>query len=42
MSEIPAFNVRSYPPFRMARLYRAYVDHEALYWATGSTWPAGH
>jgi hypothetical protein len=31
MNEIPAFNVRSYPPFRMARLYRAYVDHEALY-----------
>jgi hypothetical protein len=31
MSEITAFNVRSYPPFRMARLYRAYVDHEALY-----------
>jgi hypothetical protein len=31
MIEIPAFNVRSYPPFRMARLHRVYVDREALY-----------
>jgi hypothetical protein len=31
MIETPAFNVRSYPPFRMARLYRVYVDREALY-----------
>jgi hypothetical protein len=31
MIEIPAFNVRSYPPFRLARLHRVYVDHEALY-----------
>jgi hypothetical protein len=31
MNEIPAFNIRSYPPFRMARLYRVYVDREALY-----------
>jgi hypothetical protein len=31
MIEIPAFNVRSYPPFRMARLYRVYVDRETLY-----------
>jgi hypothetical protein len=31
MAQIPAFNVRSYPPFRMARLYRVYVDRDALY-----------
>ncbi|GAC1450949.1 MAG: hypothetical protein NVSMB9_35750 [Isosphaeraceae bacterium] len=31
MSQIPAFNVRSYPPFRMARLYRVYADLDALY-----------
>ncbi len=30
-SEIPAFNVRSYPAFRLARLYRVYVDSDALY-----------
>jgi hypothetical protein len=31
MSKIPAFNVRSYPAFRIARLYRVYVDRDALY-----------
>jgi hypothetical protein len=31
MNEIPAFNVRSYPAFRMARLHRVYVDRDALY-----------
>src|SRR5690349_15768718 len=31
MIETPAFNVRSYPPFRMARLHRVYVDLEAHY-----------
>src|SRR5262249_7193111 len=31
MNETPAFNVRSYPAFRMARLYRLYVDRDALY-----------
>lgn len=31
MNEPPAFNVRSYPPFRMARLHRVYVDGGALY-----------
>ena len=31
MIETPAFNVRSYPPFRIARLHRVYVDREALY-----------
>lgn len=31
MNEIPAFIVRAYPAFRMARLHRVYVDREALY-----------
>lgn len=31
MSDIPAFSVRSYPAFRMARLHRVYIDSEALY-----------
>jgi hypothetical protein len=29
--ETPAFIVRSYPPFRMARIFRVYVDRDALY-----------
>ena len=31
MSDVPAFSVRSYPTFRMARLHRVYVDSQALY-----------
>jgi hypothetical protein len=31
MIELPAFSARSYPPFRMARLWRVYVDRDALY-----------
>jgi hypothetical protein len=31
MIETPAFIVRSYPPFRMARIFRVYVDRDALY-----------
>lgn len=31
MIESPAFNVRSYPPFRMARIFRLYIDRDALY-----------
>lgn len=30
-TKIPAFIVRSYPAFRMARLFRVYVDGDALY-----------
>jgi hypothetical protein len=31
MIETPAFIVRSYPPFRMARIFRVYVDRDAVY-----------
>ena len=31
MTSLPAFNVRSYPAFRMARVHRVYVDRDALY-----------
>jgi hypothetical protein len=31
MIETPAFIVRSSPPFRMARIFRLYVDRDALY-----------
>jgi hypothetical protein len=31
MIDVPAFNVRAYPQFRMARLHRVYVDRDALY-----------
>lgn len=31
MIDIPAFCVRSYPAFRMARLHRVYIDDQALY-----------
>jgi hypothetical protein len=31
MTEIPASTVRSYPAFRMSRLFRVYVDRDALY-----------
>jgi len=31
MNEPPAFNVRAYPAFRMARNFRVYVDRDALY-----------
>ena len=31
MIETPAFSVRSYPPFRMACIFRVYVDRDAVY-----------
>ena len=31
MSDVPAFSVRSYPAFRMARHHRVFVDAQALY-----------
>jgi hypothetical protein len=31
MSSLPAFTVRSYPAFRMARMHRVYVDRDVLY-----------